>query len=150
MGGNGSEPSSAAHALFDLLVEVPRTFFRLRAAGQRLGAVSKRGGGTWGFLRSLSEDGPQTVPQLARSRPVARQHIQVMANELVADGLIEFVDNPAHRRSRLMRLTPAGEGVDDEMTRRLEAWCAELSVGFDERELRAAIDVLARLRQRLE
>lgn len=59
-------------------------------------------------MESLATGGPQTVPALARARPVARQHIQVMVNDLAAMALVETRANPAHRRSPLVALTAAG------------------------------------------
>ena len=108
-----------------LAMEITATFFRLRAAGKRIGAVTPSGGGILGMLRSLTLEGPQTVPQIARSRPVARQHIQRLANEAEAEGLIEFVDNPAHRRSKLMRITPKGETTYGELMGRMAAYTGQ-------------------------
>ena len=135
--------------MFNLLLESMGLFFRLRAAGKRTGHVTPGGGGIWGFLHSLAIEGPQTVPQLARSRPVSRQHIQQIANEAVADGLIKFIDNPAHKRSKLLRLTPQGERVDAEMTERLKTFAGYLAEDFDAAELATAARVLNALRAKL-
>lgn len=59
-------------------------------------------------LESLATHGAQTVPALARARPVARQHIQVLVNDLAEWGLVETRSNPAHKRSPLVALTPLG------------------------------------------
>ena len=65
---SGRPPSRETQAVFDLLLAVVATFFKLRAVGQRGGSVNAWGGGTWGLLHSLETGGPQTVPQLARDR----------------------------------------------------------------------------------
>ena len=70
-----------------------------------------------GVLESLAGQGPQTVPALARARPVARQHIQVLVNDLVALGLAETRPNPAHKRSPLVDLTAAGRRRFDAIRR---------------------------------
>ncbi len=132
-----------------LAMEITATFFRLRAAGKRVGAVTPSGGGILGMLRSLSLEGPQTVPQIARSRPVARQHIQRLANEAEAEGLIEFVDNPAHRRSKLMRITPKGETTYGELMGRMAALSEELASGMDAGAIAEATEVLRQLREKL-
>ena len=142
-------PSPEAEALFALVVEVPRVFFLLRALGRHLGAVTGWGAGIWGFLRTLKLEGPLTVPQIARSRPVARQLIQKLADEAAADGLVEFVDNPHHKRSKLVRLTPKGEAHHDAVTARIMAACAELAGELDPAALRAAARTLEQVRQRL-
>ena len=45
------------------------------------------------------------MPQIAQMRPTSRQPMQRLADELAAEGLVEFIDNPRHWRSKLMRLT---------------------------------------------
>lgn len=143
------KPTPEADALFALMVEVPRVFFLLRAYGRHVGAVTGWGAGIWGFLRTLRLEGPMTVPQIARSRPVARQLIQKLADEAAAEGLVEFVDNPHHRRSKLVRLTPRGEAHYDALTARIMAACDELAGELDPAALRAATRTLEQVRRRL-
>lgn len=100
-------------------------------------------------MRSLAEGGPQTVPAIARSRPVSRQHIQKLADELAAEGLVEFVDNPEHKRSKLMRLTAAGRTRYKSVSGRIQQLADELGRGLDAKKIVAAADVLTRLRERL-
>jgi len=141
--------SGKTENMFDLLLESMGLFFQLRAVGKRTGHVTPGGGGLWGFLHSLGVDGPQTVPQLARARPVTRQHIQQIANEAAAEGLIEFVDNPAHKRSKLVRLTAKGARAEREMTERLKIFAGDLAADFDAAELATAARVLNAVRGRL-
>lgn len=136
-------------ALYRLMDETIRSFFRLRAVGKRLGAVAPWGGGVWGLLRSLGAEGPQTVPAIARSRPVARQRVQRLADEAMAAGLVEPVDNPAHRRSKLLRLTPKGEAELAALEERIRGECERLAEGLDPRALAAAAGVLEILGERL-
>jgi DNA-binding MarR family transcriptional regulator len=142
-------PTPEGSAVFRLMLEVLQTFHRLRAVGAEEGAVTPGGAGSWGLMRSLAEGGPQTVPALARSRPVSRQHIQKLADELAAEGLVAFVDNPAHKRSKLLALTPAGRARYKAVTARIHALADRLGRGFDPVEVEAAAEVLARLRARL-
>ena len=91
-----------------------------------------------------------TVPEIARMRPVARQHIQKLANEMAADGLIEFVDNPAHKRSKLVSLTAKGIATHDEMFGRMVAVTENLGADMDINALRTTAETLAALRAKLE
>lgn len=141
------------------MFELAQTFFRLRAAGKQIvaagpagetiGAVSGSGAGTWGLMRTLGTEGPRTVPQIARSRPVARQHIQRMVNELAEQGLVELIDNPAHRRSKLVRLTAKGQAVYDELTASLQRAAEDLARGMHAHDLVTTLRVLKDIRQRL-
>lgn len=141
--------NEAGEALFDLGVEVIHTYFRLRAAGERIGATPPAGTGSFGVMRSLKQNGPQTVPQLARAHEVSRQHIQVVANGLAEQELVEFVPNPAHRRSKLVKLTALGDRQLVAMTRKIADAYHAISEGMDPAEIRAAIRVLSELRHRM-
>src|SRR6185295_2910219 len=116
-------------AMMALMLAIADAFFKMRAAGRRAGAVTAWGGGSWGLMRGLAEGGPQTVPQLARARPVARQRIQRLVDELAAAGLVELVDNPHHRRSRLVRLTARGAAKHAEVTKRVRAAAGRVAAG---------------------
>src|SRR5262245_66370858 len=100
------------------MLEVAQCFFRIRAMGQKTGLITSWGGGAFGFMRSLVLLGPLTVPQIAQMRPTSRQRMQRLADELAAEGLVEFVENPRHRRPKLVRLTAQGERRCRDMTAR--------------------------------
>ena len=141
----------AGEAMEDLIVETTYTFFLLRAGGAQSGAISPSGGSYWGLLRSLKLAGPQTVPQIARSRPVSRQSIQKLANECLEEGFIELVDNPAHQRSKLLRLTPKGEAIFQELNERLgqDSETLAKNLNVDAAQLQIAVTVLRQLRDKL-
>jgi DNA-binding MarR family transcriptional regulator len=141
--------TSAGDALLEVMWEVLQLFFALRTRGKRIGAVTQWGGGNWGLMRLIKERGPQTVPQIARLRGYTRQRIQKLADEMSEGGVIEFFDNPAHRSSWLMRLTPKGEAVYARITARIGAEAALLAADMDPIELDAALRVLRRFRAKL-
>lgn len=141
--------SAEGKALFQLGMEIIHTYFRLRAAGAKIGASPPAGAGSFGLLRSLSADGPQTVPQLARERQVARQHIQTIANDLARLELVEFAENPAHKRSKLVRITEKGEIELRDLTMRIENAYEEISAGMDAGDINRAVKVLSELRRRI-
>src|SRR5262249_42590675 len=95
--GAGPADNGKAEAVAELMLEVAQCFFRIRAVGQRTGLITSWGGGAFGFMRSLALLGPLTVPQIAQMRPTSRQRMQRLADELAAEGLVEFIDNPKHR-----------------------------------------------------
>lgn len=132
-----------------LLLELTYAFFRNRAASDRIVLELGQSSGRFGLLRTLVREGPKTVADIARSRPVARQGVQRLADGLAAEGLVVFETNPSHRRSRLVRITPKGERVFREMARRHERHAAVLAEGLSVREIRTASRVLRTLRERL-
>lgn len=140
-----AESGGKAEAVTELMLDVAQCFFRIRALGQKAGLITSWGGGAFGFLRSLAVLGPLTVPQIARMRPTSRQRMQRLADELAAEGLVTFIDNPRHLRSKLVKLTPKGETRYSEMSAELLAIAATLVVPLTEADIRKTSDIVRRL-----
>src|SRR3954454_7201537 len=121
---------SKAEAISELMLEVAQCFFRVRAIGQKAGLITRWGGGAFGFMRSLALLGPLTVPQIAQMRPTSRQRMQRLADELADEGLVEFIDNPKHRRSKLVQLTRKGDARYREMNARFLAIASTMAVAL--------------------
>jgi DNA-binding MarR family transcriptional regulator len=134
-----------AEAIAELMLEVAQCFFRIRAAGQRTGLITSWGGGAFGFMRSLAVLGPLTVPQIAEMRPTSRQRMQRLADELAADGLVEFIDNPKHRRSKLVQLTRKGAARYREMSAQFLAMASSVGGELSEAEIRKTTAVVRHL-----
>jgi len=134
-----------AEAIGELMLEVAQCFFRIRAIGQKTGLITGWGGGSFGFLRSLALLGPLTVPQIAQMRPTSRQRMQRLADELAAAGLVRFIDNPKHRRSKLVQLTPKGDARYREMSARFLAIAATMGSALGEAEIRKAAAIVRQL-----
>ena len=132
-------------AVADLMLEVAQFFFRIRALGQRSGLITSWGGGAFGLLRSLALIGPLTVPQIAEMRPTSRQRMQRLADELAAEGLVEFIDNPSHRRSKLVRLTRKGELRYRELNARFLTIAATMGTQLSEADIRQATEIVRQL-----
>jgi DNA-binding MarR family transcriptional regulator len=141
---------SKAEAIAELMLEVAQCFFRIRAVGQKAGLITRWGGGAFGFMRSLALVGPLTVPQIAEMRPTSRQRMQRLADELAAEGLVEFIENPKHRRSKLVRLTPKGLSRYSALTVELLTVASTLGVGISERDIRKATESVRLLSNELK
>jgi DNA-binding MarR family transcriptional regulator len=134
-----------AEAIAELLLEVAQCFFRLRAVGQKTGLITSWGGGAFGFMRSLAVLGPLTVPQIARMRPTSRQRMQHLADELAEQGLVEFVDNPSHRRSKLVRLTRLGDTRYRALEARFLSISSTMGADLGETAIRRTTEIVRRL-----
>jgi DNA-binding MarR family transcriptional regulator len=143
--GARSIVDSKGEAIAELMLEVAQFFFRIRAVGQKTGFITSWGGGAFGFMRSLALLGPLTVPQIAQMRPTSRQRMQRLADELAAEGLVEFIDNPKHRRSKLVRLTAKGNRHYRELNAHFLAIASTLGVGLSEGDVRSTREIVRRL-----
>src|SRR5262249_10276281 len=130
-----------AEAIAELMLEVAQCFFRIRAIGQKTGLITSWGGGAFGFMRSLALLGPLTVPQIAQMRPRSRQRMQRLADELATAGLVKFIDNPKHRRSKLVQLTPRGNVRYRELNARFLAIASTMGVALSEADIRKSIGI---------
>src|ERR671912_1871005 len=143
----GARPiiDSKAEAVAELMLEVAQCFFRIRALGQTTGLITTWGGGAFGFIRSLALLGPLTVPQIAQMRPTSRQRMQRLADELAAQGLVEFIENPKHRRSKLVRLTRKGDARYRALNARFLAIAATIGSELSEADIRKTIAIVRRI-----
>jgi len=136
---------SKAEAIAELMLEVAQCFFRIRAVGQKTGLITSWGGGAFGFMRSLALLGPLTVPQIAQMRPTSRQRMQRLADELAAEGLVEFIDNPKHRRSKLVRLTRKGDARYRKLSARFLSIASTMGIALSEAEIRRTTEIVRQL-----
>jgi DNA-binding MarR family transcriptional regulator len=136
---------SKAEAIAELMLEVALCFFRIRALGQRTGFITSWGGGAFGFMRSLALLGPLTVPQIARMRPTSRQRMQRLADELAAERLVEFIDNPKHRRSKLVRLTSKGDARYHELNARFLSIASTMGIALSEADICKTTEIVRQL-----
>jgi DNA-binding MarR family transcriptional regulator len=143
--GTGPAADRKAETVAELMLEVAQCFFKIRALGQKTGFITGWGGGAFGFMRSLAQLGPLTVPQIARMRPTSRQRMQRLANELAAEGLVEFIDNPQHQRSKLVRLTPKGDAHYRELETRLLTIASTMGADLGEADIRKATEIVRQL-----
>jgi DNA-binding MarR family transcriptional regulator len=97
----------------DLLSAVALSVFRLN--GQMLDVaedLARPAGLTaarWQVLGAVLHE-PSSVAGIARQMGITRQSVQRIADLLVAQGLAEYLPNPAHRTAKLLR--PSPEGLD--------------------------------------
>ncbi|MBI5131144.1 MAG: winged helix-turn-helix transcriptional regulator [Rhodopseudomonas palustris] len=139
------------HPANALVLEV----FRLNGALIRCGdALVKPLGLTsarWQVLGSIAHGrGTFSVARLADNMGLARQSVQRIVDELAEAGLVGFEPNPAHKRAKLVVMTPRGQRV---FVRATELWrpiADAMAGGLALRELRKTTDNLAALRGRLE
>jgi DNA-binding MarR family transcriptional regulator len=133
-------------ALGVLVEETVALFRELRGVAAELHGEGRLSGGHRGVVAELDRRGPRTVPQMARARSVTRQHLQTHVNELVSLGAVELIENPEHKKSRLVRITEEGQRKLEEMNRREQRVLAGLGLGAGADEIEAAVEVLKELR----
>ncbi len=96
-------------------------------------------------LERLTDAGPLTVPQIARSLWLPRQVVQRLADEAAGLGLLTWSDNPAHRRSRLAALTPDGVATFTALHERELLDLEPIAKNLDPGDIAACLRVMSEL-----
>ena len=136
--------------LEELLDEVRLLWHVLAQSAEQLHAKEPVTLGMRAILEFLAFGGPTTVPRIARSRHVTRQHIQTLVNALLDLDLVVLETNPEHRRSALVRLTPKGQKAIVRMKQREQRFLERLGFGAKTTELVQAAQTLRTIRKTLE
>jgi len=132
-----------------LVLQIFRVNGLLLAVGDdltgELGLTSAR----WQVLGALA-DGPLTAARIARNMGLKRQSVQRLVNVLTEQGILEFTDNPHHRRAMLVRLTEAGQRKYEQISKIQAQWVNGVSRDLGVEELSAAVKLLQNLEARLQ
>jgi DNA-binding MarR family transcriptional regulator len=105
--------------------------------------------GSRAVLELLLEQGPMTVPTIAREFGITRQSVQALVDATAARGLVTMADNPQHRRSHLVAVTDVGRRTFGETHRRELANLDRVTADLDPADLAVCARVLADLTDRV-
>lgn len=138
------------HPASALALEVFRLNGTLIAHGDSLVAPFGLTSARWQVLGAIERaGGAATVSDIARGMGLTRQSVQRLVDEMDRTGLIELVDNPHHRRARLVRLSTAGRTA---FAAALTAWQPQADAavsGLGPDAIASALSVLRTVRERL-
>ncbi len=98
----------------------------------------------------LHERGPMRSVELASCIGVTPRAITGLVDGLEGRGYVQRVPDPADRRASLVNLTAAGTDTCVDVQRNYDAFTGELLGGFDDVQVRTALDVVRRARMNLD
>jgi DNA-binding MarR family transcriptional regulator len=138
-----------------LFLDLVRAVFRLNglllADGDRMAEGVGLTSARWKVIGivALSNAGV-TVPAIARALGQSRQAVQRITDVMAADGLVNYVSNPRHRRSPLVQLTEHGQEVYSALRSVQDPWAIGLTDDVPTSELETALRLMQRLINRME
>lgn len=101
-------------------------------------------------IQLLNRLGSATVPDMAFEFGVSRQSVQVVCNDLLSRGLIEFTENPRHKRSKLGVLTKTGHRAFLQAQQKEYQVIEQLFPEIEPEKAADTCKTLARIRKKLE
>jgi DNA-binding MarR family transcriptional regulator len=129
--------------------EIVTELFRLRAlmleSAERLTAPIGLTSARWQILGAV-EEAPGTVADVARSLGLTRQAVLETSGAMVREGLVTFLDNPNHKRARLMTPTPKARKALDYLRPRQMQFANLMGSPHSLDALHAALEVLQKSR----
>ena len=144
-----AEQTAAGSALTDVILATFRLNGLLMDAAATMAAAGGLTASWWQVLGGVL-DQPRTVAEIARRMGMTRQGVQRVADLLVDRGLAEYLDNPAHRRARLLACTEAGYWAVRRISLQQHPWADRIGDGVGTDPLRAALFTMDRLSEILE
>lgn len=147
MGGMADplDPDQLAHRLAEVYLVVGSLYRRVLRKVERDGPIEDVTVGVRAVLDLLARNEPMTVPQMGRAQSLSRQFVQRMVNDAAADGLVELIDNPGHRRSRLVTLTQHGRARIMSVTAREHSLLRQVGGDLTTADVDACLKVLTRM-----
>ncbi|WP_433936226.1 MarR family winged helix-turn-helix transcriptional regulator [Sorangium cellulosum] len=133
--------SSGGDALTELVLKVFRLNGRFLEVADGITEGSGLTAARWQVLGAVLRE-PLSVAAAARSMGLTRQSVQRLADVLVDEGLCTYLDNPAHRRAKLLAPTERGWAAIRRFHPIQVAWADQVSAAVGERALRAANETL--------
>jgi DNA-binding MarR family transcriptional regulator len=133
--GQGKPRSPAGDAWSEFVVLIFQLNGKLVAAGDALAQAAGQTSARWLILAAV-ERAPASVADIARVLNLTRQSVQRVADVLEQDGLAKYQENPAHRRAKLLHLTPAGSAALRAIQAAQQPWADSLGFKIGTLELR--------------
>ena len=137
----GVTHTRAGAILTDLIIPVIRLEAHFSRAGEAIAAAAGQTLARWLTLAMVADE-PSTVAQVARKLDLTRQSVQRIADLLAAEGLAEYHDNPAHRRAKLLALTPRGREALAIIQAGQRTWANAVGAEVAEADLRRASETI--------
>ncbi|MFE3630935.1 MarR family winged helix-turn-helix transcriptional regulator [Streptomyces goshikiensis] len=137
----------------DLLSRTALGVFRLNgqflAVSEELARPAGLTAARWQVLGAVLTE-PLPVAGIARAMGITRQSVQRIADLLAAQGLAEYVPNPAHRRAKLLRPTAEGRAAIARITPGHATLATRLAAELGEETFTQTAKALSRLTAALD
>ncbi|MBL1353634.1 MAG: MarR family transcriptional regulator [Zetaproteobacteria bacterium] len=134
----------------DIFTEIVLETFKvsglLTTEGDRLTEAHGLSSARWKILGSLARsNSPLTVSQIARIMGQARQSVQRLVDVMYKDEILNFINNPNHKRAKLIVLTTKGQGIYTDLNEIWNPWANQYSKELNEQELKITLATLKKI-----
>ena len=136
-------------ALDQIFAETVALFQRLRAVAPLMHLHDELGQDECTVLQGLARDGSRSVADIGNDCDIHRNQAQKLVKALEKRGLVQMVDDPENKRTKLAELSDSGRELVRSLERREVELLSSLPLAATPADLRSAAAALAAVRQAL-
>ena len=138
--------SAKGHAFTEIVIETFKLSGLLAVEGDRISAPVDLSSSRWKILGALERaETPLTVSQIARNMGQSRQAVQNLVNIMVDSEVLEFRDNPNHKRAKLVVASTHGKAVYELMEAIQIPWANDCAREISIKDLETTLKTLKKI-----
>ncbi|MDL5028693.1 MarR family winged helix-turn-helix transcriptional regulator [Vibrio sp. BS-M-Sm-2] len=129
-----------------IALEIFKVSGLLNAEGDKLTEELGLSSARWKVMGAIEKSGDLvTVSQIARIMGQSRQATQRVTDIMVKDGLLTWLDNPNHKKAKLVNMTEKGKEAYALLDKKQEVWAESGAEGIERDELDKALITLKKM-----
>lgn len=118
----------------------------LNAEGDHMSEQFGLSSARWKIMGAIEKSAEKlTVPEIGRAMGQSRQASQRIVDVMAKDGLVEFIDNPNHKRAKHVALTAEGKRIYDLLDDKQAIWAAQAAEGLSRQELETTLNTIHKI-----
>lgn len=128
---------------FNSLSEAARSLYvQMREKSDLMLSVVKLSDPEKSVLKTITQYGSRSVPQIAKLSGFTRQHILATVNELIKENLVRLKENPFHKTSHLVEITEKGKNKLEKLQKIESKILKEVKLNVKTKDIRFATHVM--------
>lgn len=129
-----------------VVLEIFKVNGLLNAEGDALTKKFSLSSARWKVMGAIvKSNAALTVPQIGRTMGQSRQATQRIVDVMTKGGMLLQVDNPHHKKAKLVDLTEEGRRIYDQLDIKQFAWAAKGAENLTTNELEIALATLQKM-----
>lgn len=105
----------------------------------------------WKVLGALAlSDNSMTVPQIAHTMGQSRQSVQRLTDAMEKDGFIDCLNNPHHKKAKLVTLSQKGIEIYTMLDMQQIPWAQSAATDISYSDMQVALSVMRKMSKRFD
>ena len=120
------QPTEKGNIYTEVVLEIFKLSGLLVAEGDRLIKFTGLTSARWKVIGAISiSEEPMTVAKIAEKMGQSRQGVQRIVNDMTGEGMVKCLENPNHKRAKLIVISEKGQKAYQKLTEIQIPWANE-------------------------